>query len=710
MKNIVGLLWIILKIGLLVAYGQVMKQIDGFVYDDSTGTPLSGVEVVISELNEGTVTDANGRFVLKGINSGTFEIVFSHIGYRKKSVFVTVLPDRTVTLNIGLKRRFINFPSVVKVGKGGILAERISNQVIVIKNDGSAESLAELLARDSRIVVRKDVAGNSVVQIAGSSPEHVLVLVDGQPISDSKKGYVSLDVIPVELIERVEVVSGGASALSGSDAIGGVVNIVTKSRTKELLTASLLFGSYGFNRQSFSYSPVQKWLDFIVGFSSERARNDFLYRNQFGEWVKRDNNQRSILNLFVKVNMKGSEGEVASLFSFSRGVYGSPGSIYSPSKGAKNEVSSFISNIAFCSGNVSLKTSYSSFLNHYMSDGGMYPPMNTKYRISNCNILVESKLEKEEFGLGMRTGLKLERMNSRDLLRAAFSMGNHERNNYFVGTFVDLKHDIGGFRVKALLPLRFDYSRDFGSMFSYRAGLSISSFGALLVYRIGIEAGNGFKLPTFNQMFWVQDAYSMGNPHLRPEKSRGTNLSLSLSFRNRPSVNFGIDYLQNFVSDLIVWRRGYANKYFPVNVEKAYINNLDVHADMRIIRSLEIRVGLSKSRCLNLTREPNIYKRYIPYRPLSRGFLTLNFIRGGIAFSILNHYFGRSYITEANTIFLEPFWLTDVVVSYSFGVGNKIDLRMLFKINNLFNREYYFLEFYPMPGRTFDITIKLAYK
>ncbi len=89
------------------------------------------------------------------------------------------------------------------------------------------------------------------VRIRGSASAQVLVLVDGVRMNDSRQGATDLSLLPVEMIERIEVVRGGTSALYGADALGGVVNIITKNRADRTLTLSVTNG--------IATSPTRPW-------------------------------------------------------------------------------------------------------------------------------------------------------------------------------------------------------------------------------------------------------------------------------------------------------------------------------------------------------------------------------------------------------------------------------------------------------------------
>lgn len=105
----------------------------------------------------------------------------------------------------------------------------VSTQVIGrtdIENSG-ASTVADLLDAQPGVTLERSFAGTSV-RLQGLSPEHTLVLVDGQRVIGRKNGAIDMNRYPIEWIERIEIVKGPSSVLYGSDALGGVINIITR--------------------------------------------------------------------------------------------------------------------------------------------------------------------------------------------------------------------------------------------------------------------------------------------------------------------------------------------------------------------------------------------------------------------------------------------------------------------------------------------------
>ena len=124
-------------------------------------------------------------------------------------------------------------------GKSIVATQVISRSEI---ETSGASTVADLFSAQAGVSLERSFAGTAI-RLQGLNPEHVLVLIDGQRVVGRKNGAIDLDRYPVDWIERVEIVKGPSSVLYGSDAMGGVINIITR-RADGPLSADL-YGSYG---------------------------------------------------------------------------------------------------------------------------------------------------------------------------------------------------------------------------------------------------------------------------------------------------------------------------------------------------------------------------------------------------------------------------------------------------------------------------------
>lgn len=125
-------------------------------------------------------------------------------------------------------------------------------------------------------LVGTEFQGLSSQFIRGSSSDQVLILLDGKPINDVGSGGFDLSEIPTNNIERIEVLPGGGSTLYGSGAIGGVINIITRSPTEKPTTdVKVSIGSYGLNQQSIQTRGKSGNIGWVLGYNRTQAEYDY---------------------------------------------------------------------------------------------------------------------------------------------------------------------------------------------------------------------------------------------------------------------------------------------------------------------------------------------------------------------------------------------------------------------------------------------------
>ncbi|HTP11998.1 MAG TPA: TonB-dependent receptor plug domain-containing protein, partial [Bacteroidota bacterium] len=139
-------------------------------------------------------------------------------------------------------------------------------------------SVADALQAYSGLFVRDHGGGATLknVTLRGSATEHVLVLVDGNRYTNFQNGQVDFSLLRLDNVERIEVLHGGSSALYGADALGGVINILTKPAESNLgMRATASTGSYGYRRYAAGVQGGVSGMGLAAGYSDERGTDNF---------------------------------------------------------------------------------------------------------------------------------------------------------------------------------------------------------------------------------------------------------------------------------------------------------------------------------------------------------------------------------------------------------------------------------------------------
>ena len=255
--------------------------ITGKILDSKTNEPLPGANILILGTLYGASADLDGYFFIKHIPPGHYSIRVSMIGYRsftQKDVFVT--NDQETKLLFKLEETAIEFdPIVISAGKVKQRLDQapVSLSVVSAKDikRRSATNLIESLETAPGI----NFIGNQI-SIRGSSGytfgagNKVLLLLDGVPVYASDTGEFNWDMLPPLDIEQIEILKGAGSTLWGASALGGVINIITKSPSpKGKLLFNFITGIY-----DKPYYKEWEWTDHNQLYYT---RQDISYSKQF---------------------------------------------------------------------------------------------------------------------------------------------------------------------------------------------------------------------------------------------------------------------------------------------------------------------------------------------------------------------------------------------------------------------------------------------
>ncbi len=220
-------------------------HIIGDVTDALTGDHLPFVNVVIKGTTVGIMTDASGHYFLKNLPLGTHTVVFSMVGYHPQEHQVKVEANTTFELKVRLEEASILMNHIVVTGNKYETKKKETASIVnmltpFIINNTSSHSLAEALDYQTGLRVEMTCTNCAVPQlrINGLEGHYSQLLLDSRPMFSSLASVYGLEQMPTGMIDRVEVIRGGASALYGSNAIGGVVNIITKEPTRNYVELS----------------------------------------------------------------------------------------------------------------------------------------------------------------------------------------------------------------------------------------------------------------------------------------------------------------------------------------------------------------------------------------------------------------------------------------------------------------------------------------
>lgn len=224
---------------------QYDAHLTGHVLDETTGEHLPYVNVQLKGTNIGTVTDETGHYLLKDLPIGRQIIVFSYVGYETLELPVNIVEDKTVELKASLREVSQQLNSVVVTANRYATKRQETATIVNVLSPQLFETAAVSCVADAlcfqpglRVENTCSNCGKTDLRINGLQGQYTQILMDSRPVFSSMASVYGLEQVPAAMIDRIEVMRGGGSAVYGANAIAGVVNIITKEPVRNFVNIS----------------------------------------------------------------------------------------------------------------------------------------------------------------------------------------------------------------------------------------------------------------------------------------------------------------------------------------------------------------------------------------------------------------------------------------------------------------------------------------
>jgi outer membrane receptor for ferrienterochelin and colicins len=303
----------------LVLFSTTFKafsgEIKGIIINKDKAISFASIVILNSKI--GTQTDENGKFIIKNAPIGKQTIQFSSIGYKTKQLIINVLEEKTIILNIEIEEENAQLNEVVVTGtmKETSINEspapiQILNPTFFRKNPTPSlfESLS--MVNGVRPQLNCNVCNTGDIHINGMEGPYTMVMIDGMPIVSALSSVYGLSGIPNSMVERIEIMKGPASTLYGSEAVGGLINVITK-KPSNAPKFNFDFNTSSYHENNFDASSKVK-----IG------KCDVLFSGNYFQFNKRwDINQDNFtditlqnrISIFNKWSMRRSQNRVFNI-------------------------------------------------------------------------------------------------------------------------------------------------------------------------------------------------------------------------------------------------------------------------------------------------------------------------------------------------------------------------------------------------------------
>jgi outer membrane receptor for ferrienterochelin and colicins len=616
----------------LEAKQLLTHTISGRVFEAGSQEGIPGANIVVMHKNNGAAADEHGRFIINNLLPTEYVLHVSAIGYESK--YLTIVVPFDEQLVVDLKETFFQMESVVVTGtrtekihlNTPVATELITTQDIM---DSGARHLGELLEQRSGVSVSSSVEGGNIVNLLGMDSKYVMLLIDGQPLTGKFNNRVLLEQIPTASIKNVEIVKGPGSALYGSEAMGGVINVITNKRSKaNPLTINLRHSDQlsGYNPADVNSGQRNLTVSYqqtgtAVGYS---LNADVLFANLDKSIQHIDVDQFQTIHVGGDINyapsdnhniqiggtyFKNAEEGSASLLNSETLTTRSTGKLlYKWSRNDRFDLLISSRGAAYQRGYQQLRPWGDTLRDELTQEDQLEIEAISNFYLDISTLTLGSELGAHSYKSKRVAGGK-KNVSEQALF---FQM---ESNLWEAWTLV------GGTRL--------DQSSDYTTVLNPRLALM---FQPTSRWRYRVSAGTGYRKPSFMDRYidWNHQQFGYrieGNPDLQPERSMGA--SLGIDYYHPAEYQASLFFYQNRFSDMIVDSLLQPGLFTYVNVEEVDYSGLELQVRWKMNQSWLSSWGYTYS--LNKNAQTG---EVVPNLPVHSGTLRLTYKDASDRFSV----------------------------------------------------------------------------
>ena len=398
--------------------------------------------------------------------------------------------------------------------------------------------------------------------VRGASAKYTLVLVDGVRVSDASSGSVSLTNIPVNSIERVEVIKGARAAIYGSDAVAGVINIITRKASNNTLSATL--GSYSYSNYQLAGGLAKEALSFNYNLGYEETDGfDVTGKDPVAEYTK-DHDDDGYKNKNIGFNLAYELAELGEL------------SLQSQYSEGEAQYDNAWGNDAYDFENYTAKLGWKKASEIYTQSTSLSVSQeeNTQTGTDVQQVYSTERVEFEYRGLySLTKELDLSggfNYLSEDLSNSSATSSEEKRDNnaLFIGAFYSHEQWL------ANAVIRTDDYDFHGRANTYSTGLG---YKANQYVTVRLNHGTAFRAPSLINAFVTNSPYYLPNNNIKPEEALNNEFGVTLETQwGRYDIAIFDNRINNLISNNYDADLG---KYIATNIDKVSMQGIELSAE-----------------------------------------------------------------------------------------------------------------------------------
>lgn len=586
---------------------------------------------------------------------------------------------------------------VVTASKTPTPARETTKSVTVIDRQEierySGLSLSELLTLQNGLTINGAFSSpgkDKSVYLRGASTQFTLVLIDGFPVTDpsGEGGAFDLRLIPIESIERIEIVKGSMSTLYGSDAIAGVINIITKNPEEGAFNVNgkLAYGSFNSNEWSVGANGKNRLIDYSVLLSRHQTDGISEAKPQPGETFNDDGFTRNAINTQVSIKpLTGLSVTPFLNYTVYDGDYDG-GAFVDGDNRYEADLLNTGARLSYKIGDLELKeaVTYTKTERKFTDAFGVFNPEAT---LLNSDLYgVYSKFEK----VRLLAGFNMQDLN--------FTLDGIDEGSQIISPYVTA-FLTSGFGLKGELGLRLNQHSEYGSNWTFNIA---PVYNVTEQVKVLASLSSGFKAPTLNELFGPFGA----NTELEPQESLTFDTGIEFSTSDQ-RLDLSVIYFSRSIDQLISYdaNQGYIN----INEQNDWGIELSTSYQFQNTKAeifynyLEGAITQNGSETDNLIRRPD---HNIGFKLNHTAGEDLLFTLNGQYVGERKDLFFNTEVFATEEVTLDPYLLMDAGVQYKL-LENQMTL--FTSVSNILNTAYTEVYGFNTPGVQFKAGISFSF-
>ena len=616
----------------------------------------------------------------------------------KKIIFVIlIIQSITSYVNAQENKKEIELDQVELMSSPRIEVDKGDNSIsmLTISNEeikqSTATNVSELLQQVAGIDIRRRGAEGmqADLYIRGGSFDQTLLLIDGIKVEDPQTGHHTMNMtIPLEVIEKIEIIKGSASRIYGQNAFTGAVNIITKEKIKNDFSIELSNGSFDQKSGGFTIQKELKSSDILFNYSRKES-DGYRYNTDY------ENDE-----FFIKSNFKIKDQKISTIGAFNERKFGANGFYASPAaidQYEETQASLIGFSTTYRSDNLILKPKL-----YWKRNQDMYvylrqdPSVYRNLHISN-KVGIEINASTSNFLGNLGLGF--------DLSKVSLESNNlGERKRTMLNMFIEQQVKLNDDKIDFTPGVAITYFSDVSTKLNYKNNFFNNLFfypGMDLGYRLDnnlklyTNIGFTYRIPTYTDLFYSSPT-TLGNENLKLEKALTKEIGLKYL---KDDFNFNFSLYQRDASDIIDYvRNNESDPWQANNIREINTNGFELNMGYKFylgsFRMQTINIGYS-----NIDDE--LLETDFAFSRYALNSLK-NQITGTYTFEINEKIYSTVAYKNAERSNKEKYTVIDFRSSYKL---DKFTLSVI--LNNILDTEYSETNLVPMPG--FNSLVQINY-